>query len=216
MSRVHAIRGFYRRDSARPAARTSAFHRLRFLSARRVRRGGIVPCPRGRFPGLLPTGAETLYVRLSGVTTSFFRYSYPLLEPTEATPWSIGLASDADIAAMKIEAIAGRGSRKDFVDLRILARSGLSIEAAFEAFDRKYGARRSERYHRLRAPWPTSRTRSRSRCSTCSSPSIGTRRSDSSPPRPNAYSLPVSTDHCGVRVWRHVRSPLPERFGGWR
>ena len=99
----------------------------------------------------LPTGEHTLYVRLSGVTTSFFRYPYRLLDAVEPTPWGFGLASDTDIAAMKIEAIAGRGSRKDFVDLRILCRAGLTLETAFELFERKYGTRRTDRYHRLRA-----------------------------------------------------------------
>jgi Nucleotidyl transferase AbiEii toxin, Type IV TA system len=99
----------------------------------------------------LPTGDETLYVRLLRVTTSFFRYPYPLLDAVEPTPWGFGLAADADIAAMKIEAIAGRGSRKDFIDLRILVRSGLTLDAAFDVFERKYGTRRSDRYHRLRA-----------------------------------------------------------------
>jgi hypothetical protein len=72
----------------------------------------------------IPTGEQTLYVRLLGVTTSFFRYPYPQLEDTEATPWGFGLAADADIAAMKIEAVGGRGSRKDFIDLRLLCRAG--------------------------------------------------------------------------------------------
>jgi hypothetical protein len=99
----------------------------------------------------LPTGAQTLYLRLSRVTTSFFRYPYRLLEAVEPTPWGFGLASDADIAAMKIEAIAGRGSRKDFVDLRILCETGLTLETIFELFERKYGTRRTDRYHRLRA-----------------------------------------------------------------
>ena len=52
---------------------------------------------------------------------------------------------------MKIEAIAGRGSRKDFVDLRVLCRAGLTLEHAFTSFDRKYGTQRTDRYHRLRA-----------------------------------------------------------------
>lgn len=54
-------------------------------------------------------------------------------------------------SAMKIEAIAGRGSRKEFVDLRLLCQAGLTIDAVFELFERKYGTRRSDRYHRLRA-----------------------------------------------------------------
>lgn len=99
----------------------------------------------------LPTGEQPLYLRLSGVTTSFFHYPYRLLEAVEPTSWGFGLASDADLAAMKIEAIAGRGSRKDFIDLRVLCRSGLTIDAAFELFERKYGTQRSDRYHRLRA-----------------------------------------------------------------
>ena len=39
----------------------------------------------------LPTGAQTLYVRLSGVTTSFFHYPYRLLEEVELTDWGFGL-----------------------------------------------------------------------------------------------------------------------------
>lgn len=99
----------------------------------------------------LPAGGDFLYVRLFGVTTSFFRYPYRQLEEIEPTPWGFGLASDLDIAAMKIEAVAGRGSRKDFIDLRVLCGAGISLDLAFDAFERKYGTRRTDRYHRLRA-----------------------------------------------------------------
>jgi hypothetical protein len=99
----------------------------------------------------LPSGEQTLYVRLNRVTTSFFRYPYPLLEAVEPTPWGFGLASDSDIAAMKIEAIAGRGARKDFIDLRVLCRTRLTLDTAFVLFERKYGTNRTDRYHRLRA-----------------------------------------------------------------
>ena len=99
----------------------------------------------------LPSGDQTLYLRLNRVTTSFFRYPYPLLEAVELTPWGFGLASDPDIAAMKIETIAGRGARKDFVDLRVLCRAGLTLDAAYTLFERKYGTARTDQYHRLRA-----------------------------------------------------------------
>ncbi|MBF8287739.1 MAG: hypothetical protein HW381_847 [Candidatus Rokubacteria bacterium] len=79
----------------------------------------------------------------------FFRATS--FDAVESTPWGFGLAADSDIAAMKIEAIAGRGSRKDFIDLRILVRSGLTLDAAFDVFEQKYGTRRTDRYHRLRA-----------------------------------------------------------------
>jgi hypothetical protein len=98
-----------------------------------------------------PTGEQTLYLRLMQVTTSFFRYPYPLLEALEPTEWGFGLASNADIAAMKVEAVAGRGSRKDFIDLHLLCRTGLSLDRVFELFERKYGTERIDRYHRLRA-----------------------------------------------------------------
>jgi hypothetical protein len=52
---------------------------------------------------------------------------------------------------MKLEAIAGRGSRKDFVDLYLLCTKGLTVESIFDLFEQKYGATRTERYHRLRA-----------------------------------------------------------------
>lgn len=44
----------------------------------------------------MSSAKHTLYLRLQGVTTSFFRLPYPLLEPVEATPWGFGLASDRD------------------------------------------------------------------------------------------------------------------------
>ncbi len=46
----------------------------------------------------------------------FYSYSYPLLAPP-INLGSIPLATVLDIALMKMDAVAGRGSRKDFVDL---------------------------------------------------------------------------------------------------
>jgi hypothetical protein len=99
----------------------------------------------------LPSGEHTLHLRLLGVGSSFFRLPYPLLEPVEPTPWGFGVASDRDIAAMKLEAIAGRGSRKDFIDLRLLCAAGLSLDEVLALFERKYGTKRTDRYHRIRA-----------------------------------------------------------------
>lgn len=93
---------------------------------------------------------RTLYVTLRGVTTSFFAYRYPMLDPPEATPWGFGLAGLRDLAAMKLEAVAGRGSRKDFVDLYFLARE-FSLPEMFRFFAEKYGDTGVDPYHRLRA-----------------------------------------------------------------
>jgi len=51
---------------------------------------------------------------------------------------------------MKLEAIAGRGSRKDFVDLFLLCQH-MPLEEVFVAFEAKYGTGLTDRYHRLRA-----------------------------------------------------------------
>lgn len=99
----------------------------------------------------VPTDPSALYVLIDGVTTSFFAYHHTLLTRGDTTPWGFDLASDDDIAAMKLEAVAGRGSRKDFIDLRILCRAGYTMENVFELYDRKYGTRRTSRYHRIRA-----------------------------------------------------------------
>lgn len=99
----------------------------------------------------LPAGGQTLHMRLEGVSASFFRVPYPLLEPPEPTTWGFSLASVGDIAAMKLEAIAGRGSRKDFVDLYWMCREGVTLEQVFTLFERRYGTTRADRYHRLRA-----------------------------------------------------------------
>jgi hypothetical protein len=93
---------------------------------------------------------RTLYVELRGVTTSFFAYRYGLLDPPGPTPWRFGLAGLRDIAAMKLEAIAGRGSRKDFVDLYCLCRA-MPLREAFDCFSAKFAGTGADAYHRLRA-----------------------------------------------------------------
>lgn len=35
--------------------------------------------------------------------------------------------------------------------MRVLCDAGLTLDAAFDLFDRKYGTRRTDRYHRVRA-----------------------------------------------------------------
>jgi hypothetical protein len=114
----------------------------------------------------LPSGEQTLHLRLHRVSASFFRYPYALVAPPEATSWGFGLASDDDIAAMKLEAVAGRGSRKDFVDLRLLCEKGRRLEDVFALFERKYGTSRTDRIIAC-ARSRSSTTPSNSRCRRC-------------------------------------------------
>jgi hypothetical protein len=57
---------------------------------------------------------------LDGVKISFFDYPYPLISEKTKYQKNIYLAGKPDIAAMKLDAIATRGSGKDFIDLYFL------------------------------------------------------------------------------------------------
>lgn len=100
---------------------------------------------------LLQETAGTLTVAIRGVPTSFFHYGYPLLRPLQETPWSIGLAHADDIAAMKLAALAGRGSRKDFVDLYFYCRDRAPLDDVFSFFKEKYQGLTVDPYHLLRS-----------------------------------------------------------------
>ena len=91
----------------------------------------------------------TLHVELHGVLVSFLHYPYPLLFPLlqfERLP----VADHRDIAGMKLNAIASRGSRRDFVDLYVAARQyGLRDILAW--FETKHAASPYNRVHVLKA-----------------------------------------------------------------
>ena len=68
----------------------------------------------------------TLHCRASGVRVSFLEYRYPLLKPLVELG-DLRLAALEDIAAMKLAAVAQRGTKKDFVDIFALGqRFGLA------------------------------------------------------------------------------------------
>ncbi|MBR1389622.1 MAG: nucleotidyl transferase AbiEii/AbiGii toxin family protein [Prevotella sp.] len=69
-------------------------------------------------PGTCSTKIKTY--RIDGIKVDFVDYSrYPWLD-APVIEGHLRLASPRDIAAMKINAILGRGSRKDFVDMYFL------------------------------------------------------------------------------------------------
>ncbi len=65
-------------------------------------------------------GESTFNGALEGVKISFFEYPYPLISSKTQYKGDIYLASRPDIAVMKLEAVARRGTYKDFVDLYFL------------------------------------------------------------------------------------------------
>ncbi len=97
------------------------------------------------------TSRSTVHAEVGGVRTSLLHFPYPLIQPTETSPEGIPVASVLDIAAMKLEAVASRGARKDFYDLYFICESGLSLERIMAAFEQRFAAAHPDVYHRLRA-----------------------------------------------------------------
>ena len=63
-----------------------------------------------------PTVNFAIFCYLNGVKTDLVYYPHPLLKPIE-TVENIRMYSSEDIAAMKINAVLGRGVKKDFFDI---------------------------------------------------------------------------------------------------
>jgi hypothetical protein len=104
----------------------------------------LLPVIESTFPEAVTTlvGPRTLYLDISGTSVSLMGYTYPLIAPLlEPEPGLVPLASREDIAAMKLAAIASRGSRKDFVDLWWLVSRRWSLEQCLELFERKFESR---------------------------------------------------------------------------
>lgn len=92
---------------------------------------------------------DTILGILDRVRISFFRYNYGLINPPvdfEGTK----IASEQDIAAMKIDAISSRGSKKDFVDIYFLLQK-YSLGELINFFERKYGGIKFNRLHILKS-----------------------------------------------------------------
>jgi len=92
---------------------------------------------------------DTLNGAINGVQISFFSYDYPLLMRTNAFK-KLRLANLLDIALMKLEAVSGRGNRKDFVDLYFLF-NHFSISELFQKYPQKFGLDISNHYHLLKS-----------------------------------------------------------------
>lgn len=81
---------------------------------------------------------DTLLGALEDVRISFFRYHYKLLD-APVSFLGTQILQLPDLAAMKIEAIAQRNVKRDFIDLYYLAHeAGISLEKALEYHKTKY------------------------------------------------------------------------------
>ena len=98
---------------------------------------------------LFAESENTINGSLNNVRISFFKYKYPLLEKTYNIK-NIRIANPLDIAVMKLEAISGRGSKKDFIDLYYILNIFL-IEKLFEKYQQKYKQEITNNYHLMKS-----------------------------------------------------------------
>jgi hypothetical protein len=83
--------------------------------------------------------AGTLVGKINGVWVSFMEYTYSLLQPlVQWEEMSCSLASLDDLACMKLAAVAQRGSKKDFIDLYVLATHHRSLPEMLALYQKRY------------------------------------------------------------------------------
>jgi hypothetical protein len=94
--------------------------------------------------------SRTLHVMLDSLRVSFLGLQAPLVYL--GTPYrGLTLADPRDIAVMKVVAIGGRGSRKDFVDLYFFLQTGGSLESTFDLLRRRFPKVDYNEYHLLKS-----------------------------------------------------------------
>ena len=82
------------------------------------------------------TGSLCLFVE--GIKMDMLHDCSPNLNPVERLG-EVRCLSLSDLAAMKVNAITNRGSKKDFSDLLLLHQHGLEVRQSLDLFCQKYG-----------------------------------------------------------------------------
>jgi hypothetical protein len=77
---------------------------------------------------------------------SLFIYEYPLLFPP-LKYLALNIADIRDIAAMKLDAIATRGAKRDFIDLYFICKSNYNLTELLDFYNRKFGTLASNLIH---------------------------------------------------------------------
>ncbi|MEI8093410.1 MAG: nucleotidyl transferase AbiEii/AbiGii toxin family protein [Spirochaetales bacterium] len=79
-----------------------------------------------------------VFAFVDGVKLDLVRHDQKWIKPYDQLQ-TFRLASLADVSAMKVYAVMGRGSKKDFSDLLYLHENGLSLRSSLDNFLVKYG-----------------------------------------------------------------------------
>lgn len=98
---------------------------------------------------LTRTAEGTILGSIPHTQISLFHYPYPLIAPTKEYQ-GVRIAGLLDLGAMKLNAIADRGLRRDFVDLAILLEQ-FALTELLIAYDRKFGNLASNHLHLLKS-----------------------------------------------------------------
>jgi hypothetical protein len=80
----------------------------------------------------------TLHGLVRGVRVSLLRHNYRLLAGLRPWRGGIHIAARADLAAMKLSAVAQRGAKKDFVDIYALGRRADSLSQMLHWYKQKF------------------------------------------------------------------------------
>ncbi|OGI28680.1 MAG: hypothetical protein A2288_00800 [Candidatus Moranbacteria bacterium RIFOXYA12_FULL_44_15] len=102
----------------------------------------------GKFE-LISEEEGTINGLLDNIKVSFFKYDYDLVFPLVSSK-NINLADERDVAAMKIDAISSRGSKKDFIDLFFLLKKH-TLEDLLDIFSKKYKNIKFNKLHILKS-----------------------------------------------------------------
>lgn len=92
------------------------------------------------------TAEGTILGKFLGTKFSLFKYPYPLVYPLSEYR-AIRIADIRDIAAMKLDAVASRGTKRDFIDLYFICTAGNTLPDLMAIYDKKYKVLASNLMH---------------------------------------------------------------------
>ncbi len=103
----------------------------------------------GDFSTTLLEPPHTVMGEFNGVKFSLFRYDYPLIGQTVAFG-GVTLASIEDIAAMKLTAIGGRATKRDYIDIYTISQQ-IPLDRQLDLYEKKFGDLGNNRYVIIKA-----------------------------------------------------------------
>ncbi len=98
---------------------------------------------------LMGKAPYTLHTTVGNTKVSFLGYAYSMLYPT--SPFlGVAVADPRDLACMKVSALAGRGTKRDFIDLYV-ASQRLGLAPILDLFATKFAQTNYSRLHLLKS-----------------------------------------------------------------